>query len=180
MTEAEWSPQRKPKIFTLWPFTEKVRQHLQKTPRARWGNTALGSPYSPPQLTQSGERPAFTVGRSQGPELLCSIWGASGSGWALQAWVSRAFQRPRLEGAFGGCFHSAPGRAGRKGVGVGRGNSGLPQQAGIWRRSRPLCPVGRPSVREGAASRLPSPPPAASHLVGWPVAAGRSSCGRAS
>lgn len=51
-------------------------------------------------------------------------------------------------------------------MGVGRGNSGLPQQAKIWSSSRPLCPVGRPSVREGAASSLPSPQP--SHLVGWP------------
>lgn len=51
-------------------------------------------------------------------------------------------------------------------MGVGRGNSGLPQQARTWSGSRPLCPVGRPSVREGAALRLPSPQP--SHLVGWP------------
>lgn len=72
----------------------------------------------------------------------------------------------RHEGAFGCCFNSASGWEGRKGVGVGRGNSGLPQQARTWSRSRPLCPVGRPSVREGAALRLPSPQP--SHLVGWP------------
>lgn len=82
-----------------------------------------------------------------------------------------------LEGAFGGCFNCASGWAGRKGVGVGRGNSGLPQQARIWSGSRPLCPAGRPSVREGAASRLPSPSP----HIWWagPSTAGRSSCGLA-
>lgn len=62
-------------------------------------------------------------------------------------------------------------------MGVGRGNSGLPQQARIWSNSRPLCPVGRPSVREGAASRLPSPLPSPHIWWAGPTAAGRSSCG---
>lgn len=54
-------------------------------------------------------------------------------------------------------------------MGVGRGNSGLPQQARIWSNSRPLCPVGRPSVSAGRGGlEAPLPPPEPSHLVGWP------------
>lgn len=76
------------------------------------------------------------------------------------------YEAVRLEGAFGGCFNSASGWEGRKGVGPSKGNSGLPQQARIWSSSRPLCPVGRPSVRgrNSLLALLPQP----SHLVGWP------------
>ena len=113
--------------------------------------------------------PAMQGGARAGVGSCRSAFGGRvcGSGWALRGLGLQGLaEAESLEGDFGGCFSSASGGAGRKGVGVGRGNSGLPQQTKIWSSSRPLCPVGRPSVREGAASSLPSPQP--SHLVGWP------------
>lgn len=48
---------------------------------------------------------------------------------------------------------------------MGRGNSGLPQQARIWSGSRPLCPAGSLQFGKGwPQAPLPQP----SHLVGWP------------
>lgn len=124
---------------------------------------------TPARIHTEGERPAFKAGRSSrwGRSCRSAFVGVCGSGWAPRGLGLQGLaEAERLEEDFGGCFNSASGGAGRKGVGVGRGNSGLPQQARIWSCSKPLCPVGRPSVREGAASRLPSPQ--LSHLVGWP------------
>jgi hypothetical protein len=59
MTEAIWGPQRKPKIFTIWPFA--VFRPFQK-PREHWDRCET----SRPTLGPTGKRPMVGGVRGSG------------------------------------------------------------------------------------------------------------------
>ena len=144
MTEAEWSPQRKPKIFTLWPFTEKVRQHLLKTPRRAGVTQHLGHPIPRPSSHRVGKGLRLQWGGVRARSCCAAFEGHLGQAGRCGPGSPGPFSGRDLKGPLEAAF-TLP-LAGREGRGWGWAEETLGSP------SRRGSEIGRASCRERVSS----------------------------
>lgn len=104
--------------------------------------------------------------------MLVSIWGHLGQavGLGLQGLSEARDLKGPLEAAF-----TLPLAGGKEGGGGGQRKLWAPQAGKDLERLQTIVSSGQAFSAGRGGLEVPLPP--ASHLVGWPAAAGRSSCG---